>query len=468
MRREWTVLRFLCGFVAVITTVSPARAQTAAPPPTTAPQMLPPPPAPPGPPPTSAPQMLPPPPPPAAPVPVAAPTMAPAPPTTLVATAPAPTAAPLPAPPPPPPPPSAGNLTIGYTFGTRVGIRLQDQQKPKDMTEIHLDPYAYDTTVEARFHGSVTQQFSWVANFNATLLAPTLAAPATVGVMDLIAQFKAAKEFQIWAGRLLVPSDRSNFTGPFFMVPWNYPGFYFPGAPPLGPKDGPTGRDQGTTVWGNAFDDKLKYYVGAHGIDITGAGTQPYFSGRVSYSIQGSEPGYFGSSTYYGAKNVFTIGVSGQYQHNGAIDTATPGTTVATACPTAAAVDCKDMATFMADALAEESFAGVGSFDFEGQFYKFTQGYDFGPTFAPGEAFYLLAAYLTPDLGFGKLQPMVRWQQTADPAWTVIDAALAYVFKDYSGRVVATYQHIDRGTSATAGPNPIQNSIQLGIQLQSL
>jgi hypothetical protein len=336
------------------------------------------------------------------------------------------------------------------------------------MSEIHLDPDAYDTTVEARFHGAVTEQFSWVANFNATLLAPTLAPAASVGVMDLIAQFKAAKEFNIWAGRLLVPSDRSNFTGPFFMVPWNYPGFYFPGAPPLGPKDGPTGRDQGATVWGNAFDDKLKYYVASHGIDITGNGTQPYFSGRLSYSFQGSEPGYFGSSTYYGAKNVFTVGVSGQYQHNGAVNTSTPGTSPATPCPTAVAADCKDMGIFMADALAEETFSGVGTFDFEGQFYKYTNGYDFGPTYAPEEAFYLLADYLTPDLGFGKLQPMVRWQQTADPAWTIIDAALAYVFKDYSGRVVATYQHIDRGSSPTAGLNAVQNSIQLGVQLQSL
>jgi hypothetical protein len=241
-----------------------------------------------------------------------------------------------------------------------------------------------------------------------------------------------------------------------------------PGAPPLGPKDNATGRDQGATVWGNAFDDKLKYYAGAYGIDVSGNGTQPYLSGRLSYSIQGSEPGYFGSSTYYGAKNVFTIGVAGQYQHNGAVNLATAGTSTATPCPTAAAVDCKDMGIFMADALAEESISGVGTFNFEGQFYKFTQGYDFGPTFAPQEAFYLLAAYLTPDLGIGKLQPLVRLQQTADPAWTVFDAALAYVFKDYSGRVVATYEHIDRGSSNTAGTNPIQNSIQLGVQLQSL
>lgn len=425
--------------------------------PTAAPVMAPPPPPPPGPPPTAAPMMAPPPPPPPGPVPVAAPTMVPAP--------------PPPADVPPPPPPKPSGPTIGYTFGVRVGLRLQDYEKPKDMDEIHLDSF-YDTTAEARFHGSVTDQFSWVVNFNASL-APsdgTLAGSGSVGVMDLIAQYKAAKEFNIWAGRLLVPSDRSNFSGPFFSLPWNYPGFYVAGAAPLGPKDGPTGRDQGAVMWGNALDDKLKYYGGAFGIDQHGAGTQPYLSGRVSYTLQGSEPGYFGSSTYYGAKDVATIGVGLQYQRLGAENVKSE---MAAGCPGGPA--CKDNVTFMADALVEENVSGVGTFTFEGQFYKFTDGYVFSgtpgpvsvPIYAPDEGFYLLAAYLMPKPL--SLQPLVRIQQTVDPGWTIFDAALAYVIKDYSARVVATYEHIDRGTSISAiAPNPVQNSLQLGIQLQSL
>jgi hypothetical protein len=338
------------------------------------------------------------------------------------------------------------------------------------MSEFHLDR-AYDATVEARFHGAVTDNFSWVANFNATLDQPTLANPGSVGVMDLIAQYKAAKEFQIWAGRLLVPSDRSNFSGPFFSLPWNYPGFYVPGAAPLGPHDGPTGRDQGATVWGNALEDKLKYYVGIYGIDqgtiptsTVPAEGNPYYSGRVSYSIQGSEPGYFGQSTYYGAKDVATIGVGAQYQKDGGIDTGTtpPGK--------------KDAFNIMADALVEENVTDVGTFTLEGQFYKFSDGFVFAgtpvtgaPIIAPKEAFYVVAAYLTPQpIGVGKLQPLLRLQQTVDPAWTIFDAGLAYVFKDYSGRVVATYQHIDRGTSLPTVAGPVQNAIQLGIQLQTL
>jgi hypothetical protein len=328
------------------------------------------------------------------------------------------------------------------------------------MNEIHLDSQGYDATAEARFHGAVTDNFSWVANFNATLNAPTLAVPGSVGVLDLIAQYKAAKEFQIWAGRLLVPSDRSNFCGPFFSIPWNYPGFYFLNAPPLGPRTGPTGRDQGITAWGNALDDKLKYYVGAYGIDKD---DHPYESARISYTLQGAEPGYFGSSTYYGAKNIVTIGVGEQYLSKYA---STPSIDLATGQP-------KDTVTFMADVFAEENVGG-GTLTLEGDFYKFTDGYSFGPALAPGEAFYVEGAYLFPDMGLGgRLQPLVRLQQTMDAQkgfsnWSIFDGALAYVIKDYSARVVLTYQHKELGSGALQTQTGSQNALQLGVQLQSL
>lgn len=372
-------------------------------------------------------------------------------------------------PPPAPPPPAPMPFKINSSFGIRAGLRLQDPSKVKDMSEIHLDN-AYDSTVEARFNGKVNDEFSWVVNFNAVLVGGTLAPAGGVGVMDLIAQYQPAKEFNIWAGRLLVPSDRSNFTGPFFMSPWNYPGFYVAG-PPIGPMDRANGRDQGVTVWGNAADDKLKYYVGAYGLDRTWTNSgSEYYSGRISYSLQGSEPGYFGSSTYYGQKSVVTIGIGGQYQKargGSSIDTTTGAP--------------KETEMFMADALVEEATSG-GTFTFEGQFYKYNDGYSFAPGYvadvspllarqlnvvaAPQESLYALLSYLTPDFGGGQIQPMVRLQQAIDPGWLIFDGALAYVIKDYSARIVATYQHVDRGISG--GPSPVQNSIQLGIQLQTL
>jgi len=90
------------------------------------------------------------------------------------------------------------------------------------------------------------------------------------------------------------------------------------------------------------------------------------------------------------------------------------------------------------------------------------------PLFAPQEAFYVLAAYMTPDkIGIGYLQPLVRLQQTIDPAWMIFDAQLGYVVKDYSARIILDYQRIDRGSDVSA-PNPVQNALQLGVQVQSL
>jgi hypothetical protein len=354
-------------------------------------------------------------------------------------------------PPPPPPPPVLAKRAMNMGFALRVGMRLQNFTKPKNMDELHLDT-SYNA-VEARFSGDVTDNFGWTADFNAQYNGGNLSGvTGAVGLEDLIVQYKACKEFNIWAGRLLVPSDRSNFSGPFFMSPWNYPGFYIGGAAPIGPMDGPNGRDQGVVVWGNAGEDKLKYYAGAFGLDKVYTNGDPYYSGRISYTLQGSEPGYWGSSTYYGAKNVITIGVGGQYQKSGSsVDPVTMAS--------------KETAMFMADALVEENVPGAGTFTFEGQFYKFNDGYMFsGPKFpfAPKEAFYALVSYLTPEpLGIGKLQPLVRLQQTVDPAWTIIDGGLTYVIKDYFLKIALNYQHIDTGTGGA-----IANAMQLGLQIQ--
>ncbi len=352
----------------------------------------------------------------------------------------------------------------------RFGLILQDPDQPKKMSEVHLDEGGYSNAFELRLHGDVTDFFSWTANFNALIDSNTVAAAdvgmgkgpaiATFGIEDLIAQLKVADGFQIWGGRLLVPSDRSNFSGPFFMSPWNYPGFYLPGAP-IGPMEGPNGRNQGVTVWGNLADDKFKYFAGVYGIDqggpnlaTPGPGANPFYSARLSYTLQGSEPGYFGSSTYYGQKSVTTIGVGGQYQKDGSVNR-TSGAP-------------EDTFIGMADILTEQAVPGAGTFTFEGQFYGFDNGYQFNSagTFAPHEAFYALFSYLTPQpIGVGNLQPLIRWQQTVDPAWTIIDGALAYVVKAYDARVVLTYEHIDTGTGA-GGVKNISNSLQFGIQLQ--
>ncbi len=60
---------------------------------------------------------------------------------------------------------------------------------------------------------------------------------------DAIISFDFVDEFHLWAGHLLVPVDRSNASGPFFMIPWNYPGFFAAGN---GVRRGAEGRAVGT------------------------------------------------------------------------------------------------------------------------------------------------------------------------------------------------------------------------------
>src|ERR1700722_1216211 len=227
---------------------------------------VPPPPPPPPPPPAA---VAPAPPPPDLPPPPGA-TNPPPPPAPVIAPA-----TPLPLPPtipPPATPPAAVEKPLSIGGAMRFGVILQDPDQPKEMNEFPLDPGGYSKAFELRLHGDVTDYFSWTANFNALIDSNTLATAdiggvkgptiADFGIEDLIAQVKIANEFQIWGGRLLVPSDRANFSGPFFMSPWNYPGFYFATKAPIGPMEGPNGRNQGITAWGNVADDKFKYFVG--------------------------------------------------------------------------------------------------------------------------------------------------------------------------------------------------------------
>jgi hypothetical protein len=462
MRRVTLQLPSVLGsaFVLLGAMAGEAGAQVPPPPPPAAAPAPPPPPPPAAVAPTPPPPDLPPPPGATNPPPPPAPVIAPATPLPLPPTV-----------PPPATPPAAVEKPLSIGGAMRFGVILQDPDQPKKMNEFHLDQGGYSNAFELRLHGDVTDYFSWTANFNALIDSNTLAAAdvgtakgptiADFGIEDLIAQVKIANEFQIWGGRLLVPSDRANFSGPFFMSPWNYPGFYFAGKAPIGPMEGPNGRNQGITAWGNVADDKFKYFVGVYGIDQGGpnlatnpANANPFYSARLSYTFQGSEPGYFGSSTYYGEKSVTTLGLGGQYQKGGSVneDTGAPA----------------DTFIGMVDLLTEQAVPGAGTFTFEGQLYGFNKGYSFsgGPdSLAPHEAFYALFSYLTPEpLGIGKLQPLIRWQQTVDPAWTIIDAALAYVVKEYDARLVLTYEHIDTGT--VNGVANISNSLQFGVQLQ--
>jgi len=77
-----------------------------------------------------------------------------------------------------------------------------------------------------------------------------------IRTLDAIARFEFNDYANIWAGRLLPPSDRSNLDGPYYLSTWDfplvqaYPAIY-------------AGRDDGVAFWGQTGGGKFKYQIGA-------------------------------------------------------------------------------------------------------------------------------------------------------------------------------------------------------------
>jgi hypothetical protein len=330
----------------------------------------------------------------------------------------------------PPTPPA-----ISTAFGLRTAGRIQGSTDKSKLNDFSLDTIY----LEARFSGTLDKYFGWQANFNGS--ATPANTSGTVGIEDLILKFDAADEFHVWAGRLLVPSDRSNFSGPYFMSPWNYPGVF--GATFIGPKTGANGRDDGVVAWGNVLGGKAKYFAGAFNLDS--AAVSPLYSGRVNIALLGTEPGFWGSSTYYGGKDIVAIGGGYQYQKNGSGGGNGAATT--------------NLNNVMADLLAELKLGSAGTGTLEGAYYHFDSG-------APAkQAFFVLGSFLTADyVGVGKLQPLVRWQQASPQAggksMKVLDAFISYIIHGYNMKVAVGYQRTDLGVGSAA------NAIQIGLQMQ--
>lgn len=263
-----------------------------------------------------------------------------------------------------------------------------------------------------------------------------------IRVMDAYLQYEPSPEFNIWVGRMLPPSDRSNLDGPFYISAWDYP--LVSQYPNLA-----VGRDNGVTVWGKPMGGSLTYAVGAFQGHNRCAGCsndegKPLFAGRVALALGDPEPApaYYTGSTYYGAKDVFTVALAFMQQADGV------GTGNTTALK-------DDYLGYSLDVLFEKSL-GLGVLTLEGAAYK----YDFSVADAApaagnigglvaGDAYLVGAAWLVPQsVGPGKLQPFVRFQKF-DPdggaSVKAYDLGLNYVIAGHNARLVAAYSQVDSG-----------------------
>ena len=240
-------------------------------------------------------------------------------------------------------------------------------------------------------------------------------AGVSASMLDLIAKFEPAAAFHLWAGRMLVPVGSLELQRPVVHEPLEVPGPLPAALPvgPVGPKEGPQGRNNGATVWGEFLGAKLKYYAGV--FDMNDATVSPLFSGRVNICLLGSESGFYHSSTYYGAQDIVAIGLGVQYQKNGQLD--------ATTVPGGESDDQSSPTCW-----PRRTSAPAASARSKAQYYHFD-----AERRLRAQARLLRAGQLADartKIGVGKLQPLVRYQQAtgagdrATPSWKMVDAYL--------------------------------------------
>lgn len=380
---------------------------------------------------------------------------------------PLPSPAPIPETPPEVAPPADNPFKVTVGAGFRSGLRIQNATKPDKLNDQFID----ELNVELRTSGKVTDIIGWTANFtvDGRTRADYKSLPAGAPVafqaqaLDLVGQLDFMDEFHVWLGRMLTPSDRSNFSGPWFMAPWNYSGALPTGYfGPRGTEE--VGREVGGTVWGDIGKGKFKYYVGILDLDgNAGSGTKgyasenPLISARLNYAIVGAEPGFYGSSTYYGGQDIVAIGAAFQYQKDYHCTAGTwncPGTG-------------KDNLTeFNADILAEKKLE-VGTPGIEAAYY-----HESGDTRSFNDFFYVMPTFTTAEIlpAKGKLNALFRFQmaKTGDgdgaATHTAFEPSLAYLFKDYFAKIQLSYTYAKK--KPEVGADSKAQFVQLGFQIQ--
>ena len=300
-------------------------------------------------------------------------------------------------------------------------------------------------------------------------------AAGNVVLMDGITQFEFNDNFNIWLGRLLPPSDRSNLDGPFYLNVWQFPIVsQYPNVA--------IGRDNGVVIWGKPFAQKIVYSVGAFGGHNVGNGDSDasdslLYAGRLAINFLDPEPApaYYTGSTYYGSKNILTLGIVFQYQQDGVGNSpATAGT----------------YSSGNLDLLFEKMLDGGGVATIEGAAYDYhlgavdcgttepgsqpctTTGADIGGL-VDGKAYLGTLEYMFADpvnLGglSGKFQPYVRFQQfnrtLSQTTEKQSDLGVNYIINGPNARLTAVYSRLS--DSQLVGNLANRNQFIFGVQYQ--
>ena len=270
-----------------------------------------------------------------------------------------------------------------------------------------------------------------------------------IRVLDAAGQFAFSPALNVWAGRLLSPSDRANMAGPYYSLG----GGYWAGVASRYGYNGGIfrGRDDGVVVWGNVADGKLGYSFGlfeGHTFGI-GALTQNQAkaaglktsdklmaAGRLQYDFWDAEPGYYGTGNYLGANDILAIGVAARSQKDGVITVARTG----------------DYRSYSIDFLMEKRIGAAGAVALEAAYYDYDTGdvilAEQGNAYSAG-----LSYVFAQRVGWGKLQPFARYQKFSPDNGIDTkqsDLGVNYLIDGYNAQLSAAYSKttVTRGGDA--------------------
>ncbi len=301
------------------------------------------------------------------------------------------------------------SLTVGAGLQTNYQHNQPDGSSSSDQFTLdHIRLYV---------SGDVTKDISLMFNTDYNGSGNSLQ------VLDAVGQFHFSSKANIWVGRFLPPSDRDNFTGPFYANAWaNYTDGIQDGYP-----DVYQGRDNGVAYWGDfkAGTATIKASVGAFdGASATGD-PSIIWAERVQVDFWDPEDGYYLNGTYYGDKNLLAIGVANQVQS---------GKTATTI-----------------DFLMERKVHGGGAFTIESEYSRYNNLGGYNADYARSEGAYALVSFLIPQkVGVGRFELLGKAADaeftggfmsptTHNPSYRqqTTETDLSYIIKQFDARVMA-------------------------------
>ncbi|SEM99017.1 hypothetical protein [Nitrosomonas marina] len=275
-------------------------------------------------------------------------------------------------------------------------------------------------------------------------------------VLDAVGKFEYNRYFNIWGGRMLVPTERGELSGPYFQAthdPFKTPFFPSDFSTHFGAGGaGRYGRDDGGTFWGSfepgLIPGTLSYAGGVfRGLssknDMGPNQTDDVkWAGRVTYNFLNPEnnPGYYTSSTYYGtAGDILAVAFGFAYQKNGAGSFASRS----------------DFLGLVTDVLFEKVMPqNLGVFTVNGEYKHFYADYDSRAFADPdcfcifdGQSWTVTGLYLFPTkIGIGQFQPYGRYtsvQPDNSSNREEVEGGINYIIDGFNARISAYYQYGD-------------------------